>query len=218
MSNTQNATGLYNPDGSVTFYGNTGGGGETDLSDYAKQEELSNLVLTGATNTSGATISAGTCFVLNGDFVTAKADIASGATFTLNTNYEKKSVGSILTELNSNLGDISSASEVTGANAFAKIATLDTRTQKRVLFSRSTSSLVLNNIQINEAYLAYTAGGGGDYDFCWLIVGVDNGGLLILTEQLSKGTMTTVSLTISGSSAALACSNETITMGFVKIA
>jgi hypothetical protein len=67
----------------------------------ASQRELSNLVLTGTTNTSGATIAAGTCFVLNGDFVTAKADIASGATFTLNTNYEKKSVGSILTELNS---------------------------------------------------------------------------------------------------------------------
>jgi hypothetical protein len=69
----------------------------------ASQRELSNLVLTGTTNTSGATISTGTCFVLNGDFVTAKADIASGATFTLNTNYEKKSVGSILTELNSKI-------------------------------------------------------------------------------------------------------------------
>ena len=69
----------------------------------AKQEELSNLVLTGTTNTSGATIASGTCFVLNGDFVTAKAAIASGATFTLNTNYEKKSVGSVLTELNSNI-------------------------------------------------------------------------------------------------------------------
>lgn len=70
----------------------------------AKQEELSNLVLTGATNTSGAAIAAGTCFVLNGDFVVAKAGIANGATFTLNTNYEKKSVGSILTELVGTLG------------------------------------------------------------------------------------------------------------------
>lgn len=59
----------------------------------ATQSELSNLVLTGTTNTSGGTIASGTCFILNGDFVTAKADIASGATFTLNTNYEKKSVG-----------------------------------------------------------------------------------------------------------------------------
>jgi hypothetical protein len=68
----------------------------------ASQRELSNLVLTGTTNTSGATIASGTCFVLNGDFVTAKADIASGATFTLNTNYEKKSVGSILTDMQAN--------------------------------------------------------------------------------------------------------------------
>lgn len=32
MSNTHNATGLYNPDGSVTFYGNTDGGGSSSSS------------------------------------------------------------------------------------------------------------------------------------------------------------------------------------------
>lgn len=105
MSNTYNALIHAKQDGTGEEVANNLSGGG-DVSDYAKQEELSNLVLTGTTNTSGATIAAGTCFVLNGDFVTAKADIASGATFTLNTNYEKKSVGSILTELNSNVSKL----------------------------------------------------------------------------------------------------------------
>lgn len=109
MSNAYNATGLYNPDGSVKFYGDTNSEG----SGYVKQEELSNLVLTGTTNTTGATIASGTCFVLNGDFVTAKVDIAANATFTLNTNYEKKSVGSILTELNGNLEKINQIINIT---------------------------------------------------------------------------------------------------------
>lgn len=82
---------------SYEVFGLPGGGGSVE--EFVTQDELSNLVLTGATNTSGATIASGTCFVLNGDFVTAKADIASGATFTLNTNYEKKSVGEKLTAL-----------------------------------------------------------------------------------------------------------------------
>lgn len=89
-------------DGTWTLYYDNIYTNEIDLSDYAKQKELSNLVLTGTTNASGATIANGTCFVLNGDFVTAKTTIASGATFTLNTNYEKKSVGEVLKELNGN--------------------------------------------------------------------------------------------------------------------
>lgn len=91
-SKLQFGEGFYVSDDSTN--GRTVVAPDTDV--IATQSELSNLVLTGTTNTSGATIAAGTCFVLNGDFVTAKADIASGATFTLNTNYEKKSVGEVL--------------------------------------------------------------------------------------------------------------------------
>ena len=54
----------------------------------ARKKDLTNLDLTGTTNTTGSTIASGTFFYLNGTLVRAKTDIANGATFTLNTNYE----------------------------------------------------------------------------------------------------------------------------------
>ena len=61
----------------------------------ANKADLTNLDLTGTTNSTGSTISAGTYFYLNGTLVRAKVDIASGATFTLNTNYEIISDGAL---------------------------------------------------------------------------------------------------------------------------
>ena len=79
----------------------SGGGGGGDTSFLANKTDLTAIILTGTTNTSGETISAGTWFYLNGTPCIAKVDIASGATFTEGTNYEGKTVGSALSELNS---------------------------------------------------------------------------------------------------------------------
>lgn len=59
----------------------------------ARKADLTNLDLTGTTNTTGSTIASGTYFYLNGTLVRAKTAIASGATFTSGTNYEVVTVG-----------------------------------------------------------------------------------------------------------------------------
>lgn len=61
----------------------------------ARKADLTNLDLTGTTNTTGSTITGGTYFYLNGTLVRAKTAIASGATFTLNTNYEEVTAGGL---------------------------------------------------------------------------------------------------------------------------
>lgn len=61
----------------------------------ARKADLTNLDLTGTTNTTGSTIAAGTYFYLNGVLVRAKTDIASGATFTSGTNYEAVTAGAL---------------------------------------------------------------------------------------------------------------------------
>lgn len=58
-------------------------------------EGLASINTTGATNTTGSTINAGTYFYLDGVLVRAKADITNGATFTLNTNYEVETDGAL---------------------------------------------------------------------------------------------------------------------------
>lgn len=88
----------------VDYDDSGGGGGGGDTSTLANKTDLTAIILTGTTNTSGDTITAGTWFYLNGVLVKAKADIANGATFTKDTNYEEKTVGDELTELNSNIG------------------------------------------------------------------------------------------------------------------
>lgn len=67
----------------------------TTVATKANKADLTNLDLTGTTNSTGSTIAAGTYFYLNGTLVRAKTAIASGATFTLNTNYEIISNGAL---------------------------------------------------------------------------------------------------------------------------
>ena len=67
----------------------------TSLGTKANKADLTDINLTGSTNTTGATIPSGYYFYLNGTLVRAKTDIASGATFTLNTNYEVVSIGAL---------------------------------------------------------------------------------------------------------------------------
>ena len=85
-----------NKDGTLSLIAGLG-----DTSPLANKTDLTAIILTGTTNTSGNVISAGTWFYLNGTPCIAKVDIASGATFTEGTNYEEKTIGSALSELNS---------------------------------------------------------------------------------------------------------------------
>lgn len=66
---------------------------QTDKSD------ITDLYLTGTTNTTGATILAGTYFYLDGLFCKALLDIASNATLTKGTNYKVTTIGAELTAL-----------------------------------------------------------------------------------------------------------------------
>lgn len=95
------------------------------------KESLTNLIINSDTNNTGSTITKGTVFYLYGELCIALVDIASGAEFTPDTNYDNITVGGQITEVKSALGEQSSASGVTGDDAFSKIGTLDTRTKQR---------------------------------------------------------------------------------------
>ncbi len=64
--------------------------------DNAKRVDLTSIIATGSTNTTGAQIPNGAFFYLNGVFCRAIADIAANATFTKNTNYVETTVGNVL--------------------------------------------------------------------------------------------------------------------------
>ena len=66
-----------------------------ELDNVARKADLTNLDLTGTTNTTGSTIPSDKFFYLNGTLVKAKTDIANGATFTLNTNYKVVTAGGL---------------------------------------------------------------------------------------------------------------------------
>jgi len=76
-------------------------------SDNAKKADLTAISATGTTNATGATITAGTYFYLNGALVQAKADIAIGASFTNGTNYEAVTAGG-LNSLNAQVASLNS--------------------------------------------------------------------------------------------------------------
>ena len=64
--------------------GTPSGGG-----DNAKRVDLTSIIATGSTNTTGAQILTGSYFYLNGVFCRALVDIAVNSTFTKNTNYKE---------------------------------------------------------------------------------------------------------------------------------
>lgn len=74
-------------------------GGAASVDGKANKVDLTALSTGGTTNTTGSTITAGTYFYLNGEFVRAKTDIAANAQYTLNTNYEKVVIGNELIRL-----------------------------------------------------------------------------------------------------------------------
>lgn len=65
------------------------------LTDEAIKNDVASINIIGTTNTTGATISKGTYFYLNGTLVKAKSDIAANTTFTLNTNYKVVTAGGL---------------------------------------------------------------------------------------------------------------------------
>lgn len=88
---------------SVTLSGNKT---SADLG-LANDSDLTDIMATGATNTTGSTITTGLYFYLDGVLCHALADIASGASFTLNTNYEVVTAGA-LNEIQGDLDTLNS--------------------------------------------------------------------------------------------------------------
>lgn len=102
-------------------------------SDNAKKADLTAISATGTTNATGATITAGTYFYLNGALVQAKLDIASGAAFTNGTNYEAVTAGG-LNSLNAGLASLNSQVE-----------------RKNITITSATSDVTLSTIYSNYA-------------------------------------------------------------------
>ena len=67
--------------------------------EQAKNTDLTSIIATGSTNTTGAKIPLGAYFYLNDVFCRAIADIAIDATFTKNTNYIETTAGGDLDDL-----------------------------------------------------------------------------------------------------------------------
>ena len=72
----------------------------------ANKYDVTTVIQTGSTNTTGGTITKGTFFYLNGDLCVAIADIASGATFTFETNYTYAEIGQEIASVKSDLSKI----------------------------------------------------------------------------------------------------------------
>lgn len=66
-------------------------------SNFTEKTDISSIIATGTTNTTGAQIPNGAYFYLNGVFCRAIANIATSATFTKNTNYVETNIGAELT-------------------------------------------------------------------------------------------------------------------------
>lgn len=70
-----------------------------DLTDLIEgkvdKTDLTSIIATGTTNTTGSPIAAGKYFYLNGEMVRATATITNNEAFTLNTNYEEVPTGGL---------------------------------------------------------------------------------------------------------------------------
>ena len=68
---------------------------KTKLIGAVPKSDLTSIIVTGTTNTTGEKIATGTYFYLNGTLVQALTNIASDANFTSGTNYETVTVGGL---------------------------------------------------------------------------------------------------------------------------
>ena len=75
---------------------------------FSARSDITSIIATGSTNTTGAQIPNGAYFYLNGVFCRAIADIATNATFTKNTNYKETTVGGEIANIDS-IQSVSSA-------------------------------------------------------------------------------------------------------------
>lgn len=97
------ANGTALPAGGLTFYPMIRDASISDsawqpygASNFTEKTDITSIIATGTTNTTGAQILNGAYFYLNGVFCRAIADIAANATFTQNTNYIETTVGDSL--------------------------------------------------------------------------------------------------------------------------
>lgn len=122
----------------------------------AERNDISNIQITGSTNTTGATIATGTIFYLNGELVRAKANIAAGATFTLNTNYYVYSLSPTVEATRASVEKISSTTS------------FDIQANSSATFTLSTSSSFLiaisgRSINTGSLFTTFTSGANSTY-------------------------------------------------------
>ena len=73
--------------------------GQVLKQDKTEKTDLTSIIATGSTNTTGAQIPNGAYFYLNGVFCRAIADIAANATFTQNTNYKEMTISDAFSQM-----------------------------------------------------------------------------------------------------------------------
>lgn len=95
----------------------------TNIDNKADKDNLTNISVSGTTNTTESTITSGTFFYKSGILVRAKADIAVNATLTENTNYEVVTAGG-LNKLTNDVLDVASvaSSAASTANSASSVA------------------------------------------------------------------------------------------------
>ena len=163
---------------------------EAQSIDKAAKADLTSIIATGTTNTTGATITAGTYFYLNGTLVQAKANIASGATFTSGTNYEavtaggfndlKNSIASInitVNNIGSHTDDDTASVNVDSNTAFQarRYGSLVVLSFDGVTFATSGNNLIYANIpakyRTNSGKNAIVSVGGGRNFYLMSVIG-----------------------------------------------
>lgn len=82
---------------------------------------LTSISATGTTNTTGAAITAGTYFYLNGELVQALTNIASGATFTNGTNYDDVTAGGLNSIYEKLTNKVSTCTAISNVSHFGSI-------------------------------------------------------------------------------------------------
>lgn len=142
------------------------------------RSDITSINQTGTTATQA--ISSGTYFYLNEVLVRAKTDIASGATFTLNTNYEVKTVGDVLADLNR--GSVS----VT-ADGVKTLKTLLQELYASVDTSKITEHSCMKRWSWSGGYSVYNLvyGESNFYRFTSISINGDNAGIVLASNNRS---------------------------------
>lgn len=132
---------------STTLSGNKTGA-ELGLASTA---DISNINITGSTNTTGSTIGKGVTFYLNGSLCIALTNIASGATFTSGTNYSTITIGEELSSLNSNTVkfiDVSTLLTTLSTQNASYLATVDCIATGYMANTTGDAAILIDNVEV----------------------------------------------------------------------